>query len=129
MPFEDQHAYQDVSHRYYIDYGNSQYYLTGTPKSGTVYFYYLRYTPDIESTTSPVFPDRFHPLLAFQVAGYYQNGVDSDDMFARMSPENKAQAVLLQKSMEAWDMNLQLKAHDNRVGVANSLPTVDLANM
>jgi hypothetical protein len=127
VPFEDHHAYQDVGNRYYIDHANGYLYLTGTPKADTVYFYYLRYTPDVEAGTSPVFPARFHPILAFYVAGYYQNGVDSDDLFARMSPENKTQAVLLENAMKTWDMNLQLKAQNNRVGVANSEPESDLS--
>lgn len=127
VPFEDQHLYRNVSNRYYIDHANSQYYLTGTPKAGTIYFYYLYFTPDITSSTSPVFPARFHPLLAFYVAGYYQMGVDSDDLFARMSPENKTQSALLEQSMIAWDNGLQLKSHNNRVGVAESEPGSDLS--
>lgn len=127
VPFEEQQLYADIGNHYYIDLANSLYYLTGSPKAEILYFYYLRYTPDITSSTSPVFPDRFHPLLAFYVAGYYQMGVDSDDLFARMSPENKTQAVLLENAMKTWDMNLQLKAQNNRVGVANSEPESDLS--
>lgn len=127
VPFEEQHLYRNSSNRYYIDYANLQYKLLGTPKSDTIYFYYLRFTPDITSATAPVFPERFHPLLAFLVAGYYQAGVDSDDLYARMSPENKAQAIQLQQAMVMWDNNLSARERNNRVGVANSEPYTDLS--
>ena len=127
VPFEDQHLYQTIGNHYYLDIANNNYYLTGTPKSETIYFYYLRTTDDITDATAPVFPARFHPLLAFYVAGYYQLGVDSDDLFARMAPENKTQALLLEQSMKLWDTNLQAKSRNNRVGVADSEPTNDLS--
>lgn len=125
VPFEDKH--QGGSYRYYLDVANGTYNLLGTPKSEPVYFFYLRFTPELGAEDAPVFPERFHKLLAFYVAGYYQNGVDADDLFARMSPENKAQALTLQRSMVSWDANLSARARNNQIGVAQSEPLNDLS--
>lgn len=118
--FEEQHLHRSSSNRYYIDIGNNQFFLTGTVQGGTIYFYYKRFTDDITSATSPVFPARFHPILAYIVAAYYQAGVDSDDVFARMSPENKLAALELKRAMVTWDGNLAVRAQDNQIGVANA---------
>lgn len=129
IDFEEQHLFEGISHRYYIDLANSQYYLKGSPRPDTIYFYYKRFTDDIASGTSPVFPARFHPLLAFYVAGYYQAGIDSDDIFARMSPENKIAAGTLERAMLGWDTELKLRSQNGRVGVSNSQSEIDLGNM
>lgn len=129
VPFEEQFKYRNSANRYYIDWANGQYYLLGTIRPGTIYFFYKRFTDDITSNTSPVFPARYHALLAFYVAGYYQSGVDSDDIFARMSPENKMAAMELQRAMMAWDTSLALRAQNNQVGVADTGPVEDIASM
>lgn len=120
VPFEEKYTYANSSGRYYIDWANEQLYLLGTVPSGQLYIFYKRFTPEISSGTEPVFPERFHPILAYYVAAYYQSGVDSDDVFARMSPENRAAALELQRAMERWDSSLAMRAQDNQIGVANS---------
>ena len=56
-------------------------------------------------------------------------GVDADDIFARMSPENKAQALVLKASMDSWDTQLQLDAQNNQTQIADSQPTFDLGQL
>lgn len=118
VPFEEQHAYKYAPNGYYLDIVGDKFYLTGNVGSvDTIHFYYLRYTPDITANSSPVFPARFHFLLAFEVAGYYMNGIDSDDQFARMSPENKAAYSALKQAMVSWDSNLSARARNNQIGM------------
>jgi hypothetical protein len=126
VPFEDQYNYH--GNNYYIDLANSTINFLGTT-SGTRYLFYKRFTPVITPATSPVFPDRFQPLLAFMVSGYFQMGVDSDDIFARMSPENKAAARELQQAMVSWDTALAMRAQNDRVGVSGSQTEVPLSQM
>jgi len=114
--FEDQHLYLNQSGVYFVDYANNTFTILGNP-TGAVYFYYIKTTPEITETVGPVWPDRFAPLLAFDVAGYIMNGNDADDIFARMSPENKGQAIALEKAMEAWDTNLQIRSQGGRLGM------------
>lgn len=129
VSFEDQHVYRNSSHRYYLDIGGNKFYLLGNGVGGTIYFFYKRFTDDLTSSTSPVFPTRFHPILAFYVAAYYQMGVDSDDVFARMSPQNRSAAQELQNAMISWDFSLSLRSQNNQVGVANSQPEVVIGDM
>lgn len=121
VPFEEQQNFRNSSGHYYIDWANMNLYLLGaTIPSKTLYIFYKRFTPDIASGTSPVFPTRFHPILAYYVAAIYQTGTDSDDIFARMGPVNKQAAMELERAMKQWDSNIALRAQDNRIGVANS---------
>jgi hypothetical protein len=117
VAFEEQHIYRNVSNRYYLNVAGGTINLLGTIRSGVLYIFYKKFTDDITSSTSPEFPARFHPILAFDVAGYYQMGVDADDIFARMSPENKAAAGELQRAMVSWDTALALRSQDHRIGM------------
>lgn len=130
IPFEEKYAFAQSSGRYYIDWANEQLYLLGNNiPSSQLYIFYKRFTPDIAADTSPVFPDRFHPLLAYYVAAYYQAGVDSDDIFARMAPENRLAALELERAMKTWDSNIAMRAQNNQIGVANVNSEVPLSQM
>lgn len=129
ISFDEQHVYQQAGLRYYIDLAADKFYLTDINSSGPIYFYYKRFTDDLTSSTSPAFPVRFHSLLSFYVAAYYQNGIDSDELFARMAPENRVAAIELQRAMEAWDANIAYEAKDNRLGMSEGNPGVALSQM
>lgn len=121
VSFEEQQSFRNSSGHYYIDWSALTLNLLGaTIPAQTLYIFYKRFTPDIAAATSPVFPERFHPILAYYVAAYYQAGVDSDDIFSRMAPENRLAALELERSMKQWDNSITLRAQDNRIGVANS---------
>jgi hypothetical protein len=130
VPFEEQQIYRNSSGRYYIDWSALTLKLLGaTIPSQTLYIFYKRFTPALTSTTEPVFPSRFHPILAYYVAAYYQAGIDSDDLFARMAPENRAAAMELERAMKQWDSSIALRAQDNRIGVAHSNNEIPLELM
>jgi len=130
IPFDQQHLYRNHGRYFVVDVANSTYYLLGNVgQAETIYHYYLRTTPDITGVTSPVFPSRFHAVLAFEVAGYIQMGQDADDIFARMSPENKMQAMTVLDAMRMWDTRLQMSAQNNQLQVADSTPTFDLGQL
>lgn len=130
VPFEEQHIFASSSGRYFIDWSALTLKLLGSSiQSSTLYIFYKRFTPDIAAGTEPVFPERFHPILAYYVAAYYQSGIDSDDIFARMGPENRLAALELERAMKSWDSSIALRSQDNRIGVANSSPDVSLEQM
>jgi hypothetical protein len=130
VPFEEQHIYKNSPNRYFLDMANLTLKLLGSNiQSNTLYIYYKRFTDDINATTSPVFPVRFHPLLAFYVSAFYQVGIDSDDIFARMSPANRQMAMELEQALERWDANLAMRSQNNQIGVANSNPSIAIGNM
>ena len=130
VPFEEQHIHRNSSNMYFLDMTALTLNLLGANiPSKTVYIYYKKFTDDLTSATSPVFPTRFHPILAYYVASYYQGAVDSDDIFAKMSPVNKVAGQELENSMIDWDATLALRSQNNRVGVANSEVGVELEQM
>lgn len=130
IPFDQLHMYRNEGHRFVVDVASGTYTLLGTiGASASVYHYYISTTPDVATATSPVWPDRFHPILAYYVAGYVQMGVDSDDLFARMAPENKMQALSLLSSMERWDSNLQLREQNGQVMMADVGNAFDLGSL
>lgn len=111
VPFEEQHIYRNSPNGYFIDLASGYYYLTGTHSaSKTIYFFYIKTTDDITANTSPVWPARFHPIIAYDVAGFVMNGVDADDIYARMAPEQKSTAMALELAMTTWDNALKLRA-------------------
>ncbi len=130
VSFEEQALYRNSSNRYYIDWAALTINLLGTIRAGILYLFYKRFTPDITESTSPVFPARFHPLLAYYVAAIYQTGTDSDDIFARMGPVNRQAAMELQRAMTSWDTSLAMRMQNDRVGMNDgSMGDVPLSMM
>lgn len=130
VPFDEQHIWRNSANKFCVDVANSVYYLLGAIGSAqTIYHYYIKTTDDIAAATSPVWPERFHPIIAYEVAGYIMMGVDSDDVFARMSPENKLAAELLTSSMQSWDTDLQLSAQGGRAQVEGEQGGINLSMM
>lgn len=122
IPFEQRIAYKDAFGRYVIDLANEVYYLTGRiGVAATIYLHYLKTTTEfsaanLETPEILVWPERFQPLLAFDLAGMFQGGVDFDAVSARMSPFNRQMAKDLEDAMTSWDTQLQLRAMNDSYG-------------
>lgn len=129
VSFEEQFNNRNTSKAYFINHASGTLTLLGNPPSQTLYLFYKRFTDDIASGTSPVFPARFHPILGYYVASYFMNGVDTDDMYARMSPENRLAAIELEKAMIDWDTTLAFRSQGDTLGVSNSDPVTYLGDM
>ena len=109
----DRERYKDIFGRWYIDFANDTFSLCGvTGSTRILYLVYLKtttlWTVATLGSVSPWYPARFHPLLAFYVAGLHLGGVDSDDIAARMSPVNRNEFLALKKAMIAWDARLKM---------------------
>jgi len=104
-PFEDYEFYDDG---YYIDYANGTINAIDNYPAPVV-LTYKRISDEITDSTSPVFPDRFHPILAYEMAFVYQAGIDGDDLNFRMSSEHKIQHAELKKLMLSWDADIKAK--------------------
>lgn len=124
VSFPKRFLYQTQSYRFFCDYANSKFYLGGiVDRTYTIYKNYV-YQPDkITSTTSWVFPAKFHEMLAFGVAALYKLGVDFDDI-NKLSGEDNGKVFLEGlKTMELWDARLaqgSLEGVDRRMD--NDLP-------
>lgn len=116
VPFKDLYTYRDSGNKYAIDYLNNKLHILGSEsQSYTINLPFLVLTDIITATTSWSFPERFHKLLAFIVAGFYTAGVDADDIYARMSVEHKNTAFAIRHSMTTWNTRLALMAMGNSV--------------
>lgn len=113
IPFEKRNLYNSSSFKYYIDYRNRQFALIGSQGSAqTIYLPYICTSDDIEAATSWSFPTFCHKLLAIMTVAYIENGVDVDDIFARMSQEQKMMALALKTRMLRWNSKLAGNAND-----------------
>lgn len=130
VPFDEQHLWRFNGNRFCVDVANESYYLLGTVgASDTIYHYYIKQTDVLDADTAPSMPARFHTILAFIVAGYVMMGVDADDIFARMSPENKIMAQTIKASMIAWDTQLQMDSQNNSIQVDEAPVGIDVGLM
>jgi hypothetical protein len=113
IPFEKRNLYLDNSFKYYIDYKNQQFALIGSVGSTqTIYMPYIANSPEIDSGTSWVFPEWCHKLLAIMTLAYVEAGIDTDDIFARMSNEHKLMTMTLKKRMLRWNSLLVANSND-----------------
>ena len=129
VPFEELHR-TGGSARYCIDRASNLLYVLGGSTGQTLYIYYIKNSDEITLVTSPVFPSRFHKILGFYVVGLYQSGVDADDIFARMSVENKIQVEAIKRSMINWDSMLQNISRGDSLHYTNAeVSGVDLSQM
>lgn len=111
--FEEQLTYKDSSHRYFIDHRQSKLHLCGKVNtSKTIYIFYIYNTDEISATTSPVWPAKFHKLIAFKMAELYLGGIDSDEYNQMITPQQRKQAEMIYQGMVSWDTQLKLNAMD-----------------
>ena len=78
-------------------------------KSETITIVYNKFTDDLTLLTSPMWPKRFHKVIAYKAADNYLMGIDTDDLSARMSPKQKEQGELLKNTMIYWNTEKLLK--------------------
>lgn len=115
VPFEERLVYYQVPNTFCYDEANKTLYLNGTVNlAGTLYINHIKDTADVTSASSPVwsFPSWSHPLLGLMAVAMNKGGVDYDDINARMSPVQSAQADAIVKRLEAWDTAKQIAIRD-----------------
>jgi hypothetical protein len=113
VPWNDRLNYITIPNTFVYDEANQLLYLNGTPSfAGTLYIDHIKNSADITNSDSSTwsFPSWSHALLGFLAVAINKGGVDYDDINARMSPENRAQAEQIVKMLENWDNEKQLAA-------------------
>ena len=111
VPFENWDSYKNSSGYFTIDHLNSVYYVSGQV-SGTYthYFSHIATSTAIASGASWIFPDEFHPAIAFEVAAMDELGMDYDEINARQGNANAIRAELIMRAAVKWDDALQRSA-------------------
>ena len=114
IPFEQQRLFVGSGGHWYLDLASNALYLTGSNLSGTMYHYYIKKTDDLTTSTEPVWPSRFHKLLAFDAAELYY-AVDGGDRGRSWDDKFALQRELIRRSMVDWDVRLQARAYENQL--------------
>jgi len=128
LNFEQQIDFKDTGNYYFIDHRTNKLHLCGTlGSSKSVYLFYLYATDDVKSDTSPIWPARFHPLIAFEMAILFTEGIDADEASKIMSPGFLRAYADLKNQMIGWDARLKYTAMNGRTGATSYLsndPTI-----
>ena len=104
IPFEQKNIFINNNRCWYIDLANSAYYLLGTQTANagkTLNFNYLYATSDIAAATSPVWPERFHKLLGYQMAKNFYAADQTERNFS-WAAEHEQSYKLLKNFMVGW---------------------------
>lgn len=127
IPFEQKNLFANSALRWYLDFANSNIYLLGSNITGTFNHFYKKTTDDIDEDSSPVWPTRFHPLLAFEMAELYF-AIDQGDRPRSWDDKWNTQKQLLRLAMVDWDTQLKRRANENAMP-PDSEPEYDLSQM
>lgn len=124
IPFAQRIGYRYIGRRYYIDYKNKQFALTGqVGSSQTIAHTYLTTSADITEATENtdgiiLWPDEFQPLIPYQAAQILQGNIDADDVAFRMSAQQEKEYLRLLDALIYWDADLKLNSLGNQLGYA-----------
>lgn len=115
VPFEHRELYKSSGLRYYIDYLNNNLYVIGAPGSTqAINLFYIHKTTDWTSNNlsslSPVWPSKYHKVLAFIMSELHGGGIDVDQIQAGQIPMRNKHGELLLNGMISWDSKLKLSA-------------------
>lgn len=117
IPFSEKQRYRDLNRRYAIDYANSKLHLMGTHTGGqTVYVNYIKQTPDITASTSPLFVARFHPVLAYRMAAlFFDIDIDTDNVTSTLAGKWMGNYRALKMAMENHDDAIKARVYEGAV--------------
>lgn len=108
IPLKNRESKKDIGGYYYIKHSTNEIAFTGdADQTYTIHIGYIGFSAAIDDTDEWVFPARFHPILAYIAAAMEKGGINYDDVFAQMAPENRAQAQAIMASMIKWDDRLK----------------------
>lgn len=107
VPWERWDEYKTTPGYFSIDHINSVYYVS-TQVTGTFthHFFFISTSTTLTAETSWVFPEEFHPALAFEVAAMDELGMDYDEINRSQGNANLGRADLILRSAIYWDDTL-----------------------
>lgn len=133
VPFEERILYKDSANRYYVDWANMQFALTGrgAQQETIVQVYTKRTTRLTDGGTAWVFPEDYHDIIPHIMAGIHQGIIDPDEIASRQALTQNVQVATILRAMESWDDELKMSAQDDRLTYADDADEygTDLARM
>lgn len=111
VPFERWDEKKTSPDYFSIDHLNEKYYIGGTVSENYTHrFSYIGTSPTLDADGEWIFPDEYHPALAFEVAAMDELGMDYDDINARQGNANILRGQIIMRSAIKWDDALQRSA-------------------
>lgn len=129
FPFEDQLFYQSISHGYFIDLYNNNYFILGQPNpGGVINFFYQKFTlplaplgsngaVPVGTINQPKFPARFRALIAYYAAIRYF-AINQDQKSSTWDDRWTTFFAAIHDNMVRWDFRIAKQAYANRAGAA-----------
>ena len=139
VPFEDVLNSISAQNRYTIDYLNNKIRFTGGAAQ-TIYLWY-KYRPlsliglttaQKALATTIVWPKRFVPIIAFDMAQMYLGGIDADDIARAQATFHNAAHRELYNAMISWDTKRRMKMFSNSASplrTGNELTPADVVDI
>ena len=112
VPFEQKPLFENGGRFFIVDMGNLTYQFLDNSVSGATKFYYLKTTDDIIATTEPIFPSRFHKIMAYDMAKMFYSADQSEKSFS-WQPEWDFERRTLLDLMVNWDEKLKTASREN----------------
>ena len=140
IPYEQILNFIGAANRYSIDYANSMLRTLGPGNGQTIYMWYKRSPTSLiglsaaqkADTTTIVWPGRFCPILAYDMAQIFLGGIDADDISRQQVPFHNAAHKELYNAMIAWDSRRRMAMFDHSaspVRHGNGLTPADVVDI
>lgn len=114
-PLEERDFNKDNFGTFYIYHNENKLAIHGgLTKSYTGTLYFVGKSDDITTSTTWLFPKMAHPLLVIEALKIYRGQVDFDEINARMTVEGYATAEVMEKTLDMWDAQLQVRSRRGR---------------
>lgn len=121
VPYEEVLRWISSMNRYTIDYANVQLRFMGPGNGSTMYLWYKMAPTSLiglsaaqaASASTIVWPKRFCPILAFDMASMHMGGIDADEITRQQVPFLNVAHKELYNSMISWDTRRRMKMRGN----------------
>lgn len=114
VPYEQQDVFENSALAWYLALGEAKFYLSGANLSGTYKHFYCRTTDPLTVDTSPIWPERFHKLIPYEMAELYY-AIDQGDRVRAWDDKWTIQKTFFRNLMVDWDTALQIRANENQI--------------
>lgn len=114
VPFEKQEEFKDYRGKFFIDLALGKFYMTGTTaQEYTINLFYIHEPAALTDSEEPLFPERFHKLIAYYMVAQYYN-IDFDDLtlMHRLGEKHFYTYQMLRQGLMTWDSQLKTQAYN-----------------
>ena len=109
IPFEHRERYKEMTHRWYLKQIDNNFFICGTPATGTIHLFFIKSTADISASQSWTFPSLAHPLIPIKAAKLFYP-IDRIEKTRAYDDRWLIQENIIRRQLHAWDARLKKEA-------------------